>query len=412
MTPPATARGPARRARRALLPVVALFSAMLAAAPAHAHGRSVSHSTWQLDASGASVEARFTALDLTALQLPEKDADGGDPVARYAAAHLVLERDGKPCALATEPHAVDAPPGWRVFDWRLSCPAGGRAIRSSVLLDELPSHLHFARATGADGRTIEHVFAEGDGAWPVDGAAGAGSGRSFAACVLLGVLYILCGWDHLAFVAALLLLARELREAVLLVTAFTLAHSLTLVLAALGALQPDVAAVGALIGFSIALVAAENAWLLADRGRLVPGVVATLLAGMAALAAYGVGVLRPLALLGLALFALCHFALLDRSPRPARLRAAVAFGFGLVHGLGFAAALARSAAPGSEPVPALVGFNVGIELGQLALVALFWPLLRLLERRRDRRLGPLVVETGSAALCGLGLFWFLTRALG
>jgi hypothetical protein len=60
----------------------------------------------------------------------------------------------------------------------------------------------------------------------------------------------------------------------------------------------------------------------------------------------------------------------------------------------------------------LFGFNVGVELGQLAIVALAWPLLRLLSRLRDGRVGPAIAEVGSATVCGLGLFWFATRAFG
>jgi hypothetical protein len=68
--------------------------------------------------------------------------------------------------------------------------------------------------------------------------------------------------------------------------------------------------------------------------------------------------------------------------------------------------------PRDRLLPALVGFNVGVELGQLAVVLLLWPLLRGLARLREGRVERLVAEVGSAAICGLGLFWFLTRALG
>ncbi len=126
-------------------------------------------------------------------------------------------------------------------------------------------------------------------------------------------------------------------------------------------------------------------------------------------AAFGVGVLSTLTCLGVALFTLCHFELLARSSRPARLRVAIAFAFGLVHGFGFAGVLDELALPRERLLPALFGFNVGVELGQLAIVALAWPLLRALARAR---VGPLASELASAAVCGLGAFWFVTRAFG
>ena len=115
---------------------------------------------------------------------------------------------------------------------------------------------------------------------------------------------------------------------------------------------------------------------------------------------------------GLALFTFCHFGLLARAERPARLRTAVAFAFGLVHGFGFAGVLAEMELPSNRLVPALFGFNIGVEIGQLSVVALVWPALRLLARVRDTRWLQSIAEIGSAAICGLGLFWFLTRMFG
>ena len=113
------------------------------------------------------------------------------------------------------------------------------------------------------------------------------------------------------------------------------------------------------------------------------------------------------AALGIALFTLCHFGLLQRSARPARLRGAVAFAFGLIHGCGFAGALGELALPADRLVMALFGFNLGVELGQLAIVALVWPLLRRWVRRARW-----VAEFSSAAIAGLGVFWFVTRSFG
>ena len=286
-------------------------------------------------------------------------------------------------------------------------------MRADLLREVNPSHMHFARLRGPDGALVERVLAESDDRWTVDaGNGGDGAGSSFAAYVVLGLEHILSGWDHLAFVAALLLLADTLREVATLVTAFTLAHSVTLALAVLGLVRPEASGVESLIGFSIALVAAENAWLLAGRDRAVPAVTVGFLLLLAALAAAGVGALGPLALGGLALFTSCHFGLLDRTERPAPLRATIAFAFGLVHGFGFAGVLAEMELPRDRLLQALVGFNVGVELGQLAVVLLLWPLLRGLARVREGRVERLVAEAGSAAICGLGLFWFLTRALG
>ncbi len=223
---------------------------------------------------------------------------------------------------------------------------------------------------------------------------------------MLGVEHILSGYDHLAFVLALVLLARTLSEVAWLASAFTLAHSITLAIAALGLARPDAHFVEAMIGFSITLVAVENAWLLAARPRMVPPIIA---AGVLALAAFAPHALSFAALAGLALFSLGHFHLLERVEHPQRVRAAVAFLFGLVHGFGFAGVLAPALPEGGRLVLALFGFNAGVELGQLAVIGAVWPLLLLAARAGAR---PLVAEIGSAAVAGLGAFWFVLRALG
>ncbi|HKA14866.1 MAG TPA: HupE/UreJ family protein [Myxococcota bacterium] len=399
---------------------IALALALAGAAPAAAHTRSVSYSSWQLDASGATVQARISLLELSRLAFdPVLDVGAGGPAAQYMANHLALRAGDEPCAVAPPIAAEPAPKGWAHFRWRIACSASGaRSLETSVLLDVAPSHLHFARVAQAGARegARERVLTEAEPVWTLEAAPGAGPaaarGTTLAGYVALGIRHIATGWDHLAFVLALLLLARRLREVTVLVTAFTAAHSVTLALAVLGLVRPNGAAIEALIGYSIALVAAENAWLLGGRGAAVPAAAALGTALLAGLAAMGTGAVGPLVLAGLAVFTGCHFALLARAERPARLRAAVAFVFGLVHGFGFAGVLAQMELPTARLAPALFGFNVGVELGQLAAVVLVWPALAAIARASPLRWAPRVAEVGSAVVCGLGLFWFVTRAFG
>jgi hypothetical protein len=178
-----------------------------------------------------------------------------------------------------------------------------------------------------------------------------GMGEIATAYLVLGVEHILGGIDHLLFVASLLFLVGFQRKLVWTITAFTLAHSLTLASAALGLLTLRSAPVEATIALSIVLVAAEA---------------------------------------------------LDKNQRATlaqRLPAFVAFLFGLIHGLGFAGALSEIGLPQKHLATALVTFNLGVELGQLFAVAVVWGLWRLV---RDRPLAqrarvPLLYGIGSVA---------------
>jgi hypothetical protein len=376
---------------------------------AAAHGRSLSYSRWTLRPDGAVVELRLPRNDLTAAGL----APGGAGLSTYAAARLRLARGGAPCV----PEGVQLLEGseeWVALGWSVRCAGTGPlSLESRLLVEAFPQHLHFARLDGTQGRSSEHVLRASDGFVVVGDAAATpaagGAAATFGHFVVLGVEHIATGWDHLAFVLALLLLAGSLREVVALATGFTLAHSLTLALAVSGVIQPDQQSVEALIGFSIALVAAENVWLIAGRPSGVPQVATAGLLVLALLAALGWGRLDPLVLVGVALFSWCHFGLLGRVARPVRLRVAVAFAFGLVHGVGFAGVLSEMSLPPGRLVLALGGFNLGVELGQLAVIALTWPLVRAAARAGVER--PMA-EVGSSALCGLGVFWLVVRAFG
>ena len=197
-----------------------------------------------------------------------------------------------------------------------------------------------------------------------------------------------------------------------IVTGFTIAHSLTLALAVFGVVRPPTGAIEALIGLSIALVATENLWLAGGRRRAVRWTVTLVLVALAAVAASGRGAVPALTLLGLALFAACYFALLAAVARPAPLRAAVAFVFGLVHGFGFAGVLLEAQLPSERLARALFGFNLGVELGQVAGVLLLWPVLQFAWRVADGRLQRPIVEYGSAPILAVGVFLFVSARTG
>ncbi|MGH8516105.1 MAG: HupE/UreJ family protein, partial [Panacagrimonas sp.] len=180
--------------------------------------------------------------------------------------------------------------------------------------------------------------------------------------VVLGVEHILGGIDHLLFVVTLLFVVGFRRRLVWTITAFTVAHSLTLGLSALGWLELRSAPVEATIALSILLMASEA--------------------------------LRP------------------RPTLSRRVPALVAFGFGLIHGLGFAGALAEIGLPQQHLLLALLTFNLGVELGQLLVVALCFGLYEAARRWRPASVSPGLAHV--PVLYGIGAiaaFWSIGRVL-
>jgi hypothetical protein len=401
---------------RGLVPLL-IAATLLCAIRAEAHTRSVSYSIWALDADGATVALRLTQLELTRLPWgPARGAELDRNLASYLTGRLQLLSGGEPCPLSRPPRLLQAPPDRVAIEWRLDCASRGpREIRSRIFHDVAPSHLHFARINAESAELLERVLTAAAPSWRLqsdqeEGEEDESSGSSLASYIALGMEHIGTGPDHLAFVLALILIAARLGEVATVITGFTVAHSITLAVAVLGLVRPESQTIGALVGLSIALVAAENSFLMSGRGRWIPWLVTAGLGLVTLLAATGVAAIGVLVSAGMTLFAFCYFGLLGRAERPERLRVAIAFAFGLVHGFGFAGVLVEIALPAGRLAPALLGFNLGVEAGQLVLLAALWPPLRDLARLRGGRPHRLLVEASSAGLCGLGIFWFLTRS--
>ncbi len=188
------------------------------------------------------------------------------------------------------------------------------------------------------------------------------TGRVAATYLWLGVEHILGGIDHLMFVFALLLLVRDTRRLVATITAFTVAHSLTLGAATLGYVHVPQPPVEAVIALSILFLAVEL--LHTRQGR--PGAAA-------------------------------------------RWPWLVAFVFGLLHGFGFAGALAEVGLPEQAIPVALVFFNVGVELGQLLFVAVVLVLGWMLQRFQSPRLLYRAETATIYSIGGLASFWLFER---
>jgi hydrogenase/urease accessory protein HupE len=236
----------------------------------------------------------------------------------------------------------------------------GSARARVAFFSELTSQHRAVIAITRSGRTIETTCI---GPAEVDlGGERASSGSWAPAFLVWGIRHIFSGYDHIAFLLGLLLATLRLREVVKIVTAFTLAHSLTLLLSALRLVSIPSRLTESMIAASIVCVAVEN--------------------------------------------------LLGARDRPYRW--AVAFGFGLVHGLGFASDLRERLARSTSVLWPVVSFNIGVEIGQLAIVLAALPLLVLLRKAlaSGDEAPSRVLRLGSLPILGLGLYWLVQRGLG
>lgn len=244
--------------------------------------------------------------------------------------------------------------------FHVELPDGPAAVTIRQTLDVGP---YVIRAAAIEGADAPIHWALGGGTTPVEirfGLSAAPPSR-LEVCrdyLILGFTHILPkGLDHILFVLGLFLLSTRWKPLLVQVSAFTLAHTLTLAAAIYGVVRLAPTIVEPLIALSIAYVAIEN--------------------------------------------------LLTTELRP--WRTALVFAFGLLHGLGFAGVLAELGLPRGRFLAALLSFNLGVELGQLAVIAAAFLLVGWARRRpRYRRA---VVVPASLAIAAAGLWWFVERAV-
>ncbi|MGB8842276.1 MAG: HupE/UreJ family protein [Aliidongia sp.] len=390
----------------------AILLFLLLAGPALAHTKSESHSDWRI--VGDSVHVTFTLPEIEARRLTPDGAEAtNETIARYLTAHLGAAVGETDCPPAGPVRPVAAVTGFRRFELSFACPqTEGIALHSSAFFDLVPSHVTFAQITDARGRITEQLFthehetlAGGAGDNPLQDA-------GFLDYIRLGMLHILTGLDHMSFLLGLVLISRRVRDLVFVVTGFTLGHSLTLALAVTGILRPRAQYIDALIGLTIALIGAENVAVASRR----PGVAAVAVAGFLGVMALGSWLgfsgLPPLLLVGAGLFAANYLRLSGHLVDAARLRLVVTLVFGLIHGFGFAADLLEMRLPTGKLAELLVGFNLGVEIGQLSLVLAMIGAAALLARIGFGLPRRLVVDLGSAALVAFGVFLLVTRSYG
>jgi hydrogenase/urease accessory protein HupE len=269
-----------------------------------------------------------------------------------------LALDGVPLQGRVEQRGRDEKNGVRLV-LAFERQSGDRLTVRTLVPGQLGSgHRQLVTVHSRDGRVVaQRMLGGGDEELSVDLSA-TDVGASWSDFIVLGVHHILGGYDHLLFLAALLLGVRQLRSVVGTVTAFTIAHSLTLAVAALGLFELSPSIVEPAIAASIVYVGLEN-------------------------------LLR----------------------RDVESRWKLTFAFGLIHGFGFASAL-RELGLGTrmmEIVTALGSFNTGVEIGQIAVVALFWPLLQLINARPQMRLR--LAPICSLAIVTAGSYWLVSRIL-
>lgn len=391
-------------------PLLALLLAVLAAASAQAHERSRSNSVWTETETGLAGRFYLEARQATLLLALEPGGVSLENAYRQRLIEGLRVSRGEQACDADAPPLIQLRPDGRLEargHW--TCAADGTIeIDVRVFSPLSANHVHFIRLESADG-IAEQVLSRGRTTAAFDPGNDPSPG-SWTAFLSLGFAHILSGPDHVAFVLGLMLLVSGWRRIALVTLGFTLGHSITLALAVTGWVSPPGAAIESLIGFSILFVAAEAALTRQNAFRTAGWGGGAALLTLAALAALTGSVLAWPVWLGLVILTVGYFHWLGAGGRADTAAPALSAGFGLVHGVGFAGILLAIDVSGEALIASLLAFNIGVEIGQIAIVIAALAVISLLRRIAPDRL----LTTGRAAtisaLAALGSFWFLGRA--
>ena len=293
---------------------------------------------------------------------PARVAASAAPIIAYITAHVtVAGADGKACVPGTPALVPDG--DGVIFRNHFSCrDVGGDIVYRSTVLTDADVTARQVVLIG-EGDSAPQALLDAANTTVVLSAPAPSLLSTMKRYLVTGIEHIFLGYDHIAFLVAVVLWARRLVPVIKIVTAFTIAHSITLSLATLNLVVVPSAIVEPAIAASIVYVAMEN-FFTRD---------------------------------------------IDRRWR-------VTFAFGLIHGFGFAGALREIGLPTNAVVTALAAFNIGVEIGQVAIVSIVVPALIVLDRltavdnTKPARAVTLVYGL-SAFITALGGYWFVTRVL-
>ncbi len=292
-----------------------------------------------------------------------------DQLARLMASRLAIAIDGTPVTLRWA--GIEALPERQSV--RLTFASGATRPASvrvrAVLFPYDPVHQTFINVYEAGALRHQAILDSSRNTADYYSGTWQGAGAVLAVFIPAGIEHILIGPDHVLFLVGLLLLGGSLWTLATIVTAFTIGHSVTLSLAALDVLSPPASIIEPAIALSIVFVGADN--LLVQRDTRASG-------GR------------------------------DATTRPRDIRAWIAGVFGLIHGFGFATVLKEFGLPITALGWSLFSFNLGVEIGQLAIVFVVTAGLAAL-RRRYPRLGGALVVAGSVIVMAAGGYWFVQR---
>ena len=387
--------------------------------PLNAHYFSESFSKWNV--VDAKVEANFSLLTLESTRIFqvenyqkimfEENLSEIDVFKIYLSQHLKVTSEGKNCSLVDEIKELNSQEGSLNLSLNFECPSNKEIkIINNALFNLVQSHIHIARIYIDNNLYTEKALFFNDQSIDLNEEKENNSfSNSFYKFFSLGLDHILSGYDHLLFILGLLLLVTNLKRLLLVITGFTIGHSLTLSLSVINIIQVKSSLVEALIGYTIMFVGLEYLYKENNDHRVSMIFITTL---SLLLLIFG-NLINPnfpyFLILGILLFSLGYFYLLKNLNSENNLLSIITIIFGLIHGFGFGGFLLGSKISSENIFSGLLGFNLGVEVGQIIFVLLILLIYKLLTTLKITKIIDVMKNLSFFAVVLFGFFFFIQR---
>ena len=384
----------------------------------HAHYFSESFSKWNI--SNQDIQVNFNLLELEATRILKIDKyqkllsnnfSENEIFKIYLEKNLFVESEGMGCDLKDDSKILSSKEGYLRVELNYKCPfSSDIKIVNNALFYLIDSHIHIARIYQDNSILLEKALFFNDQSIHInDEVKEKKNFEQFSNFIHSGFNHIIGGYDHLIFVLGLLLLINNFKLLFLAITGFTIGHSITLALTALEIVIPNISLIEAIIGFTIMFVALEYFNEKQNSPYISTAFLITLSTALLILSVINILHIPVFLLTGLLIISISYFLIKNYYTTGDKLLISLTVAFGLIHGFGFGSFLMSTNFDTSQTIVSLLGFNLGVEIGQLFFVGLILLIYKIFKTLRMTNVITFSKDLFFIITLSMGMFWYVQR---
>ena len=387
---------------------------------AQSHYFSESFSKWNI--SNQEIKVNFNLLELEATRILKIDdyqkllsnnLSENEIFQIYLEKNLFVESENIRCDLKDDSKILTSKEGYLRVELNYKCPFSSNIkIVNNALFYLIDSHIHIARVYRGGNILLEKALFFNDQSIYIDEEVKEKNiFEQFSNFINLGFDHIISGYDHLIFLFGLLLLINSLKLLLLVITGFTIGHSITLALTTLEIVIPNVNLIEAIIGFTIMFVALEYFNKKQNSPYISIAFLISLSAVMLLMSMINVLHVPMFLLTGLLIISIGYFLIKNYYPTGDTLLISLTVAFGLIHGFGFGSFLMNTNFDTSQTIVSLLGFNLGVEIGQIIFVGLILLIHKFFSTLKLSKVILFSKDLFFIITLSMGMFWYVQRLL-